>query len=208
MTANLIKIGNSQGIRIPKDLIKQFNIKKVLFEIKKDGILLRPIKENDILSWDTPELRKLAKNENLNLQNEFKFSDHRMQTAQHRQNLVGFLTKQHRRTIHRQHIVCVEPARQQRPHLLATDIERHALKSTFQAVGIEVVEPLQSVCLDGGFGVLNHHLAVFVVGIYKRICVRRQVVKKQLLCPDVLLEGLVIIQVVEGDIGEYAQLEL
>lgn len=71
MTANIIQIGNSQGIRIPKNLIKQFNLKKVLFEIKKDGILLKPISEDNLSSWDTPKLRKLAKNENLSLDTEF-----------------------------------------------------------------------------------------------------------------------------------------
>ncbi|MGG7047979.1 MULTISPECIES: AbrB/MazE/SpoVT family DNA-binding domain-containing protein [unclassified Campylobacter] len=63
MTANIIQIGNSHGIRLPKKLIEQFGLTKVSLEILKDGIFLRPIKQCDISTWDTPELRHLTKQE-------------------------------------------------------------------------------------------------------------------------------------------------
>lgn len=41
----LIKIGNSQGIRIPKALIEQANLtgKKLNLQLVKDGILISPV---------------------------------------------------------------------------------------------------------------------------------------------------------------------
>ncbi|QEH41691.1 AbrB/MazE/SpoVT family DNA-binding domain-containing protein [Chitinophaga sp. XS-30] len=46
MHTKLIHIGNSMGIRIPKNLIRQFNLDKGEIEltIEKDGILIKPEK--------------------------------------------------------------------------------------------------------------------------------------------------------------------
>ena len=65
MIINLIQIGNSQGIRLPKAVIEQFGFKKISLEILKDGIFLRPVKQSDIDEWDTLELRKLAQSEKI-----------------------------------------------------------------------------------------------------------------------------------------------
>jgi antitoxin MazE len=45
--AHLIKIGNSQGIRIPQSLIKQANLQNKEFEIQvvDNGLLITPIKK-------------------------------------------------------------------------------------------------------------------------------------------------------------------
>lgn len=45
--AHLIKIGNSQGIRIPQPLIKQANLQNKEFEIQvvDNGLLIIPIKK-------------------------------------------------------------------------------------------------------------------------------------------------------------------
>ena len=44
----LTKIGNSQGIRIPKPIIKQADLegKEIEFEVLEEGLLLRPVKKN------------------------------------------------------------------------------------------------------------------------------------------------------------------
>ncbi|MBN4059912.1 MAG: AbrB family transcriptional regulator [SAR86 cluster bacterium] len=44
--ANLVKIGNSQGVRIPKALIQQASLegKELSFEIVGDGLLISPSK--------------------------------------------------------------------------------------------------------------------------------------------------------------------
>lgn len=46
--AHLIKIGNSQGIRIPQPLIKQANLQNKEFEIQvvDNGLLITPIKKS------------------------------------------------------------------------------------------------------------------------------------------------------------------
>ncbi|TYT75222.1 AbrB/MazE/SpoVT family DNA-binding domain-containing protein [Desulfobotulus mexicanus] len=46
--ATLIKIGNSQGIRIPKALIEQAGLeeRQLEFKITDNGLLIKPVKEN------------------------------------------------------------------------------------------------------------------------------------------------------------------
>ncbi|WP_022667536.1 AbrB/MazE/SpoVT family DNA-binding domain-containing protein [Desulfospira joergensenii] len=45
--ATLIKIGNSQGIRIPKAVIEQadLNDKELLFKVMDDGLLIQPVRK-------------------------------------------------------------------------------------------------------------------------------------------------------------------
>jgi antitoxin MazE len=52
MRARVIKIGNSQGIRIPKTLLEQTGIMDdVELDIEKDKIIIRPI-SNPRLGWE------------------------------------------------------------------------------------------------------------------------------------------------------------
>ena len=45
MKANIVQIGNSKGVRIPKALIEQLKFEMTVeFEILPEGLLLRPIK--------------------------------------------------------------------------------------------------------------------------------------------------------------------
>jgi len=43
----LIKIGNSQGVRIPKVIIEQAQLedKKLIFKISDDGLLIQPVQK-------------------------------------------------------------------------------------------------------------------------------------------------------------------
>ncbi|WP_339133434.1 MAG: AbrB/MazE/SpoVT family DNA-binding domain-containing protein [Candidatus Electrothrix sp. GW3-4] len=42
----LIRVGNSQGVRIPKALIEQAHLsnKELVFQVVDDGLLIRPVK--------------------------------------------------------------------------------------------------------------------------------------------------------------------
>ena len=64
--ATLIKIGNSQGIRIPKPIIKQAKLEntEIEFEVTKDGLLLKPIKKSIRQNWENSIKETLAKNKN------------------------------------------------------------------------------------------------------------------------------------------------
>lgn len=47
MKTNIVQIGNSKGVRIPKLLLEKLKFEtSVEFEILPDGLLLRPIREN------------------------------------------------------------------------------------------------------------------------------------------------------------------
>jgi antitoxin MazE len=46
MKANIVQIGNSKGVRIPKTLLEQLRFEKsVEFQVTPEGLLLRPIHE-------------------------------------------------------------------------------------------------------------------------------------------------------------------
>ena len=62
----LTKIGNSQGIRIPKPIIKQANLENVEieFEVTKDGLLLKPVKKSIRQNWEEDIKKTLSKNQN------------------------------------------------------------------------------------------------------------------------------------------------
>jgi len=51
--STLIAIGNSQGIRIPKPIIKQAHLegRELEFVIVKDGLLIKPIEKPPRESW-------------------------------------------------------------------------------------------------------------------------------------------------------------
>ncbi len=46
MKANIVQIGNSKGVRIPKSLLEQLHFEKsVEFQVTPEGLLLRPVHE-------------------------------------------------------------------------------------------------------------------------------------------------------------------
>ena len=51
--STLIAIGNSQGIRIPKPIIKQAHLenRELEFVIVEDGLLIKPLEEQHRESW-------------------------------------------------------------------------------------------------------------------------------------------------------------
>lgn len=53
MRASIVSIGNSKGIRIPKVILKQFDIEdQVELDVEKNGILIRPVKVKPREGWD------------------------------------------------------------------------------------------------------------------------------------------------------------
>ena len=62
----LTKIGNSQGIRIPKALIKEAHLENVEIdlEVVENGLLLKPIKKSARENWEEDIKQVLEKNKN------------------------------------------------------------------------------------------------------------------------------------------------
>jgi antitoxin MazE len=76
MKTNIVQIGNSKGVRIPKTLLEQLHFEKsVEFQVLPEGLLLRPIHEeakNDSparAGWD--EMFQTALGENADNSAEF-----------------------------------------------------------------------------------------------------------------------------------------
>ena len=62
----LTRIGNSQGIRIPKSLISKANLENVQLdlEVVEEGLLIKPILNTRRKNWKNNIERVLAKNKN------------------------------------------------------------------------------------------------------------------------------------------------
>lgn len=53
LKARLVKIGNSQGIRLPKPLLDQVGLAgEVELEVREDGLVIRPVRERARAGWD------------------------------------------------------------------------------------------------------------------------------------------------------------
>ena len=61
MELQVVQIGNSKGIRIPKSILKQYNFKdKVIVDLKEEGLLIKPKKIRD--GW-AESFKEMAENE-------------------------------------------------------------------------------------------------------------------------------------------------
>lgn len=63
---SLIKIGNSQGVRLPKAIIKQAHLENadLEFEVVDDGLLIKPVNKAGRKSWDENIKNILSANQN------------------------------------------------------------------------------------------------------------------------------------------------
>lgn len=63
----LIKIGNSQGIRIPKAIIKQAHLENapLEFEVTAQGLLLKPVQKKPREGWEKQIKQALLENPTL-----------------------------------------------------------------------------------------------------------------------------------------------
>ena len=52
MQANIIKIGNSKGVIIPKQILKELDAEKVEIKYKDGGIFISPVKEKPREGWE------------------------------------------------------------------------------------------------------------------------------------------------------------
>ena len=53
MTVKLIEVGNSKGLRLPKNLVNKYKLDLgIVLEEKEEGILIKPVKKDNKLSWD------------------------------------------------------------------------------------------------------------------------------------------------------------
>lgn len=62
MLVSVVSIGNSKGIRIPKAILEQLNIKdKLELEVKDKQLILKPIHTKPRIGWEEA-LKKMAEN--------------------------------------------------------------------------------------------------------------------------------------------------
>ncbi|MCK4906974.1 MAG: AbrB/MazE/SpoVT family DNA-binding domain-containing protein [Spirochaetes bacterium] len=62
MLIDIVKIGNSRGIRLPKEIIKQCNIEsRINLEVKNKTIIIKPLKNKTRSGWNA-EFKKMKKN--------------------------------------------------------------------------------------------------------------------------------------------------
>ena len=129
---------------------------------------------------------------------------HGVQHAQHTQHLAPVQSQQHRGTVDRQQVVGVEPPQQPHPQLLPVDAQQHAVEVHLDDLAAEIGHRAQRIGAHRRRGVLHHHAPVPVISVRQRESALGQPVEKELLGPDVLGEGLVVVEVVVCDVREDA----
>ena len=133
---------------------------------------------------------------------------HGVQHAQHAQHLAPVESQLRRSAVDRQQVVGVEPPQQPHPQLLPVDAQKHAVEVHLDDLAAEIGHRAQRIGVYPGCGVLHHDAAVLVVGVRQGESPGGQTVEKELLGPDVLGEGLVVVEVVVGDVREDAACEM
>ncbi|HKK65764.1 MAG TPA: AbrB/MazE/SpoVT family DNA-binding domain-containing protein [Clostridia bacterium] len=66
MKAKIIKIGNSRGIRLPKKVLNLYGLKEgsaMEIEQNRNGLFLRPIRQEYTLSWEAAYQQMAAERE-------------------------------------------------------------------------------------------------------------------------------------------------
>ena len=85
---------------------------------------------------------------------------------------------------------------------MAIDFEVHSFEVALDDMGTEVCHGSGRVGLHLCLGVLDHHTAVFVIGIGNGEGIFRQVVEKSFLGIAIILESLMIVQMVACKVGK------
>lgn len=66
MTAKLVRIGNSRGVRLPRHLLELYKMHEgdsLLLEETREGILIRPCRPDSKLTWNAAYAQMAAESE-------------------------------------------------------------------------------------------------------------------------------------------------
>ena len=127
-----------------------------------------------------------------------------MQRAHRHQYVFGVLAQHAGGAIDGEQVAHVELADKLHAHFLSVYLQIHALEVALQYAGSEVCHLSYRVGLHLGLAVLHHYHAVLVVGVGDGKCRLGQAIKEGLLGVAVVFKGLVVVQMVAGEVGEYA----
>ena len=131
-----------------------------------------------------------------------------VECAQHHEYLLGVLAQHAGGTVDSQQVAYIELANKTDADLVTVDVEIHAGEVHLDDARAEVSHLTDGIGLDSGLRVLHHDHAVLVVGIGDGEGALGQSVEEGLLGIAVVLECLVIVEVVAGEVGEDASGEL
>ena len=122
--------------------------------------------------------------------------------AERGEGFHGILPQQHCGAIYRQQVIGIECADQASMDLLAIDIQQDARQSVFQDFPFKIGHLQQAVAIYFGPGILDHDHSALVVGIDQCKRPLGQLVEEAFFGAYILVKGLVVIQMVVGNIGK------
>ena len=131
-----------------------------------------------------------------------------LQRTHRDENVLGLLAQHHGGTVDAEQVRDVEAPDELHAHLAAVNLEVHALEVALDDTGTEVGHLADAVGLHLRLRVLHHEQAVLVVGIGNGEGALRQLVEEHLLGVAVVLYGLVVVQMVAGQVGKESAGEL
>ena len=138
----------------------------------------------------------------------FQTSAHAMQRTQRHQDVLRLLAEHDGSTIDSQQVGNIELSDELYAYLPTIDLEIHSLEVTFQDAGAEVGHRTGGIGLHGSAGVLHHEQSVLVVEVRDSKRCLGQHVEEGLLGIAVVLESLMIIQMIAGEVREQSTCKL
>ena len=134
----------------------------------------------------------------------FQSSAYAVKGTHHYEYILWLFAEHNGCTIYGEQVAHVELTDELYAHFSAVNLQIHAAEVTLQNPGSEVCHAAGRVSFHGSLGVLYHNHAVLIVGIGNGKGSLRQSVEESLLGVTVVLECLVVIEVVAGQVGEQA----
>ncbi len=137
----------------------------------------------------------------------FQTTTDTFQCTHYQEDVLGFLAKHNSSTIYGKQVADIELSDELHSHLMAVDVEIHALKMTLYDLRLEVGKCSCRICFYGSLCVLHHDHSVLVIGIGYGESRLRQTIEERLLGIAIVLECLVIVEMVTREVGKQASSE-
>lgn len=139
---------------------------------------------------------------------EFEAPAHGMEHAHGTQHFGAVESQQYRGAVDGQQVIGVEASYEPDPDLLPVDAQQHAVDVHLDYLAAEIGHRAQRIGVYPGCGVLHHDAAVFVVGVRQGEGILGEGVEEEFFGADVFGEGLVVVEMVVGDVREDAAREM
>ncbi|OPZ11498.1 MAG: hypothetical protein BWZ06_01710 [Bacteroidetes bacterium ADurb.BinA261] len=137
-----------------------------------------------------------------------KTTGHRFEHRERLKHILFVQTQQTTCAIHGQQVINIENANELHREMFAVDLDISALEMFFENTRLEIGHIFHRIGVYLCFGILYHHLTIFVVDVSQSKSFGRKTVKKRFLHIPIFEHVFVIVEMILSEVGEYAACEM